>query len=406
MTSLKRVFLPVLAGILLLHIAHAQGKGTVEGRLVNATNPANPPAKVAFDVMSLAGGMNVLKSAATDAAGKFRLEGLPTDGPLLIRAAFGGVNYFSQAAFDSSGKAQVEIQVYESTTSLEGITVDSAQIAFKLGAGGLNSLESYSIRNQTRPPRSFMREDGNFRFSKAPGILQVPSLSVTGPGTAMPVNQSALESADGQSYYSTYPLRPGTTLFEVSEALPYQNGGYTLRKRFYQDIPALNIGVTPRDMRISGDGIKKVQENEAENFTVYSAGPIKAGTEVAWTFSGGTPIAEAPEPAAAPPVAPEGSGIRPMPTLVAQNAIFIGVLLLAGFLVILWFAYNRMLAAGGNDRESHARELKERRDHLLDYVVSLDRKHESQAIGAREYQRLREQAKRHLRRIAMVLGKK
>lgn len=392
--------------VVMLAAARAQGNGVVEGRLVNATNAVKPAAGCAVDAISLAGGMSVLKSSTSDAAGKFRIDGLPTDSPLLVRASFASVNYFAQANFDAAGRAQVEIRVYETTTSMLGITVEEAQIAFKLGADGLHSLESYTLQNHTRPPRSYMRADGNFRFSKALGILQVPSLKVTGPGGSAPVSQSALESPDGQSYYSLYPLRPGTTSFEVAQALPYQNGSYIYRKKFYQDMPSLNIGVIPGNMKLSGAGIRMIQENEAQNYTLYAAPPVKAGMEVVWTFSGGTPVADVPEAASAPEAAAEDAAVQVMPTPVAQKATVIGPLVLLGFLAVLWFAYRRIPASGGNSLEARTRALTEHHEKLLNHIASLDLKHESRTIGTRAYQLMREQATQRLRRIIFLLGEK
>jgi hypothetical protein len=378
----------------------AQAQGVVDGRLLNGTNHAITPAHAEVDAIGLGGGMSVLKSSVTDAAGKFRLDGLPGDTPLLIRATYGEVNYYSQVSFDASGKAHVDIEVYEPTASMQGIRLENVQIAFKLTPDGLNSLESYTFNNETQPPRSFNRKDGNFRFSKPPGITQPPSLDVTAPGSNMPVTQPPLESADGESYYSLYPMRPGVTTFDVSLALPFRNGGYTYRKKFYQDVSSLDIGVIPADMMVSGVGLKKVETDAAKNFAVYSSGPIKAGTEVAWTFSGGTPVAET-----AAPAQPEEARVQTMPTLVGQMALVIGPLLLVGLILVLWLAHSYVVPVSGIDKNAQLQELRERREKLLNYVAALDARYESQGIERRQYLRLREQGKRHLRRIAALLAK-
>jgi len=394
--TIPRYLLLCMAAALLTPLAQAQG--VLEGRLLNGTNPAITPVHVPVDAIGLGSGMSVLKSSVTDAAGKFHMDGLPARTPLLIRATYGGVSYYSQASFDASGKARVDILVYEATASTQGIRLENVRIAFKLTADGLNSLESYTFNNETKPPRSFMRKDGNFRFSKPPGITELPSLDVTAPGASMPVSQPPLESADGESYYSLYPVRPGVTTFDVSLALPYRNGGYTYRKKFYHDVRSLNIGVIPADVMVSGVGLKKVETDAAQNFAVYSTGPIKAGTEAVWTFSGGTPVASAPARAEEP-------RIQLMPTLVEQNALVIGPLLLAGLILVLWFAHSHVIPASGIDKDTHLRELSERREQLLSYVAALDARYESQGLERRQYLRLREQGKRHLRRIAALLAK-
>lgn len=393
-----------LAAVLFVSALCAQGQGVVDGRIINATDPAHAPARVPVDVIGLAGGMSVLKSAATDAAGRFHIDGLPASGPLLIRATYGGVTYYGQTGMDGSTRAPIEIQVYEPTTSWQGITAEPPQIAAKLTTGGLRIDESYTFKNETKPLRSLMIAEGNFRFSKAPGISQPPDLSISGSAVSMPVNQPPLESADGQSYYSLYPLRPGNTTFNIAQLVPYQNGSYTYRKKFYRDLDSALIGVMPREMKLSGEGVAKVQEDEAQNFTVYSVGPIKAGTEVAWTFSGGAPVVETPAPEAASAPA-DDVGIRPMSTLVGQNAMMIAPLLFASLLIVLGYAYRRSLIAPGNSQEVRLRELKTRREQLLNYIAGLDETYERQAVDGRDYARLRAQAKRHLRRIAMLLSK-
>ncbi len=390
-----------MAVALIAAFAHAQGQGVVDGRLINGTDPRIIPAGAQLDIIQLGSGMSVLKSGTTDKAGKFRFDGLPASGPMLLRAGYKDVDYYRPVNLDSSGTANMEIEVYEPTTSTQGIRLGNVQIAFKLSGNSLLSRESYTFLNETKPARSFVRKDGTFKFSKAPGITEPPSMDVLGPGAVMPVNQPPLESADGKSYFSLYPLRPGSTTFEIGESLPYQNHSYTYRTKFYESVDSLNIGVMPQDMTLTGDGLTKVQTDAERNVAVYSTGPIKAGTEVAWTFSGGTPIVETPAPAPAPEPT-----VKPMPTVVGENAIILGPLLLLGLVIVLWYANACVLAGTERGQDVRIRELRERREQLLNYAADLDARHENNSIDRREYVRLREQCKRNLRRIAMLLAKK
>jgi hypothetical protein len=320
----------------------------------------------------------------------------------MIRANYKGVNYHGRVSFDGSGKAGVEIQVYEPTTSMKDIKVQDLRIAFQLTGDRLRTLESCSFDNRTKPPRSLMSAEGSYRFAKPEGLAELPGVRVTGPGSEMPLAQSPLESPDGKSYYTLYPLRPGVTTFEVEQALPYSSRSYTLRKKFFYDVDVVQIGVIPGDLSLTGVGLKKVQENPQQNFAVYSVGPVKAGTEVVWTFSGGTPVVE--------PMAQSESTaeqkVRPMPTAVGRNALVIAPLLLLGFVVVLWYAFNHSMgdSSGGGDRR--VKDLRERREKLLNHLVGLEQQNESQTIDRREYLRQREQGKRQLRRISMLMGKK
>ena len=382
-----------------LSTAQAQGSGVIEGKLVNGTDPRIVASGVDLEVIRLGGGMTALKSAQTDSAGRFRIEGLPTDAPLLVRANYKSVNYHGRVDFKSSSQATVEIEIYETTTSMKGIRIDDVRLGFKMEGEHLLSLETCSFINETNPKRTFMSMEGNFRFAKAPGIESPPQLSVTGPGAAMPLNQPPLESPDGQSYYSLYPLRPGKTTFVVEQSLPYHDSSYSYRKKFYQDTPAYQIGVIPRDMEVKGEGLQKFHDDPKTNFAFYNGSPVKAGTEVVWVFAGGTPV----------PAAADESGesrIKPFPTEIGQRVLWIGPLLLMALIAVLWYAYNTIPAKVSKSQDPRIKELRDRRDRLMNLVASLDHRHEGGALERAKYVRLRGQAKSQLRRIALLLGKK
>jgi hypothetical protein len=378
----------------------AQGKGVVEGRLINKTDPSILPAGVDLDVIGLGGGMSILKSAKTDRSGRFRIDGLATDTPMMIQASYRDVNYHGQVRFDASGKAEVEISVYETTSSMAGIRLDSARYAFQRSGDGLRGMELYSFNNMTSPPKSYTNTQGNFRFDKAPGITEPPKMNVTGPGSAMPLIESPLESSDGQYYYSVYPLRPGITTFEIDQQLPYTGGSYTFRQKFYYDVDSYEVGVIPQDMTVTGTGLVKLQTDPKRNFSVYQGGPVKAGTEVVWTFAGGTPVVE-PSPA-------ESQGetrVQHVPGIIARNALILGPLVLIGFVVVLWYAVNRIPEESAQVRDSRIKELKMRRDQLLNFLAALDSQYENQALDRRQYVRQRDQGKRQLLRISLLLKK-
>jgi hypothetical protein len=316
--------------------AYPQAKGVVEGRLTNGTNPSIPARGIELDVMGLGGGMNIIRTATADSSGYFRIDGLPENQELLIRASYKGANYHSPINIPLAGKASVKIEVFEPTDSMKDIQVEGVQIAFQMAGDQLKAVRAIQFNNKSKPPRTFVSPEGSFRISKPPGILEPPLMRATAPGSSMPLVQSALESADGKSYYSLYPLRPGVTTFEVQESLPYPNRNYRYVTRFYQDIPELKIGVIPQDLVLSGRGVSKIETDAKNNFASYRSSPIKAGTEVDWTISGGTPDTE-PQPSEAE----SGPPVQTMPNDIERNAMVIGPLLLLGFVLALWYAFNR-----------------------------------------------------------------
>ena len=406
---MKKTHIPLLLFLLAtVPSAHPQQKGIAEGRITNLTDPSIVAAGVELEVIELGGGMSILKSATTDASGKFRIEGLPEDRRLMIRATYKGANYHGQLTFNA-GKATAEISVYEPTTSMKDIDVEAVRMGFQLVGDQLKSLETVTFNNKTRPPKTFTSPEGNFRVSKPPGILEPPQIRVTAPGSSLPLVQSALESADGKSYYSLYPLRPGVTTFEVQQLLPYTNKSYKYVKRFYQDVRSIDIGVTPQDLVVSGSGLSRAQTDSQRNFAVYVSKPVKAGTEVAWTFSGGTAVPEAAAPQEAPQGAAQGTGgeaeVTAVPNDVGRNALIIGPLLLMGFVLVLWYAFNHSQSENRGTPDFRLRQIRDRREQLLNSIAELDRRFETEALGKEEFLKQREETKRRLRRISLLLKK-
>jgi hypothetical protein len=92
-----------------------------------------------------------------------------------------------------------------------------------------------------------------------------------------------------------------------------------------------------------------------------------------------------------------------MPDIVGHNALLIGSLLLMGFVVVLWYAYNQMQKASQKTVSPRTRELRERREQLLNTIADLDHRYEIHALGRPEFLRQREENKRRLRRISLLL---
>ncbi len=388
----------ILLLFLFLPAAYAQQKGVAEGRVVNGTDPSIIVRSVELDIVELDAGMRIVKTTATDSSGRFRVDGLPESGQLMIRVSYKDVNYHRMFNPGANGRSTVEIEVYEPTTSMKDIKTGESRMAFQLVGDQVRSLESVTFDNKTKPPRTFMNPEGNLRFSKSQGIVAPPELRVIAPGSAMPLLQAPLESPDGQSYYSLYPLRPGVTSFEIQQVLPYSNHTYAYRKKFYVDVDSMDIAVMPKDMVLSGPGLTRISTDEKQNFSIYRSAPIKAGTEVTWTFTGGTAIS-VPEAAEAG----GGSAVESRPDFIRSKALVIGPLLLMGFVLVLWVAFNRTPKDTAKPPGHRTGDLRNRREQLLNAIAELDHNYEMRAISQSEFLRQREESKRQLRRISLRL---
>jgi hypothetical protein len=391
----------ILFWLTVLPAVYAQTRGVIEGRVINRTNASTIARGVELDIIGLSSAMSIIRTATTDSAGRFRIDQLPENQQMVIRANYKGANYHGKVSFNAAGVASVTIDVFEPTDSMKDIQVEGAHLVFEMAGDQLKAVETVSFNNKTNPPRTYINPEGSFRVSKPPGILEPPLMRATAAGSSMPLTQTALESADGKSYYSQYPLKPGVTTFEVQEVLPYTNRSYSYVGRFYQDIASLKIGVIPQDLAVSGNGLSNPEINSQKNFAVYSLPPVKAGTEVTWTLSGGTPV-----PAAEPREASGESSVQAVPGDIERNALIIGPLLLMGFIVVLWYAFNRKQMVSPAAADSNPRQLTDRREQLLNSIAEMDHRFETHAVGRQEFLRQRAESKRELRRISQLLKKK
>ena len=174
---MKKLRLPVfIFWLMMLPAAFSQQNGIVEGRLLNRTDPSIIPGNVEIEAIELSVGMGILRVETTDSNGQFRIENLPEDKPLMIRAIYKGANYHSHVSLNQDARASIDIEVFEPTKSMKDIEVVEATIAFQLEGDQLRSLETVTIHNKTNPPRTFTNPEGNFRISKSPGILEPPQL--------------------------------------------------------------------------------------------------------------------------------------------------------------------------------------------------------------------------------------
>jgi hypothetical protein len=390
----------ILVLLLVVPAVFSQQAGIVEGRLVNGTDPAIVPGGVPLEILDMNEGMGIIRTSATDATGRFRIEKLPLRSMLMLRAVYEDANYNKQIGFDDSGHASFELEVFEAATSMNGVRVEEFQMVFHATGSYIESLDTVAFNNETKPPRTFMNPEGNFRFSKAPAIDVLPQMRITAPGSSMPVVQSALESPDGKSYYSLYPFRPGRTTVEVFQLLPYENRNYAYVKKFYYKVPSIEIGVIPMNMELSGTGLSKVRTEPEGNIAVYRSASIEAGTEVEWIFSGGAPVAEREVASSA-----AESNVRSAPNYIVGNAHIIGPLLLVGFVVVFWYAFSRVGSNFPKTTDARKRQLKERREFLLNRLADLDRRYEARSLEQRKYLQQRKEGERMLRRIKSILDK-
>ncbi|HYL92343.1 MAG TPA: carboxypeptidase regulatory-like domain-containing protein, partial [Alphaproteobacteria bacterium] len=259
----------------------AQIKGT-------ATNGTNGKPAVGDEVIlfSLTGGMQETSRGRTDSQGHFSLDAPDEGAQHLIRVVHQGVNYHGMAP---AGTNNVDITVYEAAAQVENIIGEGHVFRFQTANGQLDVSEAFTLRNESKPPRTKMGKH-SFEFSLPEGA-QLEEGMARGPGS-MPLTSSPEPTGPKNRYGFVFPLRPGQTQFQVTYKLPYKGSQeFTV----VPDVPMAELGVMlPRSMNFKSTGESFARATDESGMTVYVAKSVSKGQKLAFTVLGeGTAPSEA-----------------------------------------------------------------------------------------------------------------
>jgi hypothetical protein len=203
----------LLAFFSLLLAAFASAE-TLTGTVKNGTNNT-PAAGDDVVLIKLAQGMEEAARTKTDAQGNFSFKLDDTASPHLIRAIHQGVTYHRMAP---PGTPSVELQVYDVAKKVDGIGVTADLMYVQAGKGELAIMRLFAVDNASKPPRTQMNQR-NFEFYLPNGAQIDSAQAQTSGGQAL--NTAPVPEAEKGRYAFVFPLRPGTTEFQVTYHLAY-----------------------------------------------------------------------------------------------------------------------------------------------------------------------------------------
>ncbi len=287
-------FEPLLKAVLLSSLLGASGllsAATLSGVVTNGTtNKASAGDDVIL--IKLAEGMQEVGRTTTDARGHFSLE-LPDDGaPHLVRVNHQNVNYHHPAP---PGTATADVQVFDSSPKVEGITANVDIVRLQADNGALQAIEMYAVKNASSPPRTKM-SDHTFEVYLPDGA-QLDSSLAAGPG-GMPVSSAPVPTGEKGRYAFVFPLRPGETKFQLAYHLPY-SGSVEFHPKVL--LPVTNLVVMmPKSMQFKSSEAAFQNAPEEGGMAVYVASGVGPGQNLAFNVSGtGSIPRETQEPGAA-----------------------------------------------------------------------------------------------------------
>jgi 5-hydroxyisourate hydrolase-like protein (transthyretin family) len=285
----------LLASSLTAFLGLNASAATLTGTVINRTTN-QPSAGADVFLLALSQGMSEVDSTKTDAQGRFRFNVSDDNVPHLIRVNYQGVNYFSKGGPIPPGTPSVEVDVYDSAASLEGVKTTIQAMRLQTSGSFLEVTELYAVQNASNPPRALM-SDRTYTVNLPEGA-EIQQASASGPG-GMPI--AAQPSPGGQpgQYYFSFPLRPGETRFQIAYRLGY-GGEATIRPR-----PASNLEhfavLMPSSMKFESlnPGVYSPMPSQDGGSLVQVATGVKSGQDIAFRISGTGTIGEPGEQAQA-----------------------------------------------------------------------------------------------------------
>jgi hypothetical protein len=266
------------AALLLSTLASAQ---TLTGTVKNATT-GKPAAGDEVVLLSLGQGMEEAGRTKADAKGNFSFKLDNAQGPHLVRAIHQDVTYHRMAP---PGTTSVEVEVYDVAKKIEGLEVVADIMRVQVEQGSLEIMRAFAVDNKSKPPRTQMNEH-NLEFNVPEGAQIIEASAMTANG--QPINSAPVPEDDKKTRYAfLFPLRPGTTQFQVAYQLPYTGAANIDPKSIY---PLQHfVAILPKTIQftpVPGAGYKSMDDPQQPDANVQVVSGTQSGQSLAFKISG------------------------------------------------------------------------------------------------------------------------
>jgi hypothetical protein len=278
--------------LLLSTLASSQ---TLTGTVKNSTT-GKAAAGDEVVLLSLGQGMEESGRTKSDAKGNFSFKLDNAQAPHLIRVIHQEVTYHRMAP---PGTTSVEVEVYDVGKKVTGIEVVADIMRVQVEQGRLEVMRAFAVENNSKPPRTQMNER-NLEFNVPEGAQIIESQAMTANG--QPINSAPVPEDDKKTRYAyLFPLRPGTTQFQLAYQLPY-TGSANIDPRSVYPLQHF-VAILPKTMQFSGApgaNFQPMNDPQQPDANVQVASGTTPGQSLAFKISGEGTLQARQEGAGAP----------------------------------------------------------------------------------------------------------
>ncbi len=409
--------------------ALAASSGRIYGQLLNGTNHNAPVAGQSVTLqMAQGNSARDLTKVTTDAHGAFSFPNLATDASIAyaLFTDYEGAQYSSDLVhLDKKPVQQVNLTVYEATTSTKDIAVVQVTILFQKPDASKNSVtvsELYLFQNLTTYTFVGSLNTGN-GTSKPDALL-----------FSLPVGARNVSLGDGFNGYhavavssgfaSDAALPPGSSGFSFTFDIPYTSSTYDFRYDVMLPTVQLSLMV-PTELHATSSALTSQGTTTANNhpYLLLQGQKLLQGNEVHAEIEG-LPVNKA--------LIPADNSINPVILW-----LIVGLLVMLAILAVTWFLYrarrqpesegkvasngrtakdakaaqrptthpkaasasNKTAKAAANRNGRRSNSPQEQEQALLQELLALDKSFEAGKISKAAYQEKRARTKARLRAL-------
>jgi len=296
------LFLSTLLVALTFLLSLSASAQTLTGTVKNSTT-GKPASGDDVVLLTLGQGMQEAGRTKADSKGNFSFK-LSEQGPHLVRAIHQGVTYHRMAP---PGTTSVEVEVYDVGKQVQGIEVVADVMRLQAVQGQLNFQRIFAVENNSKPPRTQMN-DRNLEFVVPDGTKMIRGSALTQGGN--PLNSDPVPQDDKKTRYAfLFPLRPGTTQFEVEYEIPY-NGKASIDPKSFYSLQHF-VAIVPKSMQFSAGSdtnFKQMNDPQQPDANVQVASSAQAGQHLSFEISGEGSLGDRQQNAGAPSEPAGGGG--------------------------------------------------------------------------------------------------
>jgi hypothetical protein len=267
-------------------VAPAEG-ASIKGSVANGTGAElAEPVTVSLVCFGEVGGEWI----ADDGRGGFLFKDLPSgpDNPFLLQAAYLGISYSSQFRLGAGVDTALTVEVFETTTSAEGVGVEEMEIDLTRMEDRLRVDQVMRVMNTSDPPRTVLGGEGtSFHLFLPVPAEEAGNLFLAASRGIVPVRREPIPTGREKEVAIDYPLRPGFTALAASFDVSYPEEWEYVAVLPYE-IPRIVV-VAQEEMAFSGEGFLPAHAG-GEGLAVYTSEGGTPGMEIRFKVSGGSSV--------------------------------------------------------------------------------------------------------------------